>query len=116
MRLLLPVPVQPPVGGHAGFGAAAAAKAVGENLIHHLPGEFLRDAVIFIVDGELPQGALAVIGAAVGGTVQQGAVREAEAVVVESRLGGGIAQAVAVRGRRHRQPQEGQRPSRPVQQ
>ena len=116
LRLLLPVPMQPPVGGHAGFGAAAAAKAVGENLIHHLPGEFLRDAVIFIVDGELPQGALAVIGAAVGGTVQQGAVRKAEAVVVESRLGGGIAQAVAVRGRRQGQPQKGQGLPRPVQQ
>lgn len=74
LRLLLPVAVYPPVGGDAGLLPAAVIVAVREDLIHHLPGEFSRNIVGLIVDGKLPQLPLAVIGAAIGRAVQQGAI------------------------------------------
>ena len=116
LRLLLPALVQSAVGGNAGLRLAAAIKAVGEDLIHDLPRKLLGDLVIFIIDGKLPQLSLAVIGAAVGGSVQQGSVRKAKTVVIQSRLLRGIAQEKGISLPLHGRKQHGLRLPCPVQQ
>ena len=116
LRLLLPVAVQPPVGGDTGLLPAAVIVTVREDLIHHLPGEFLRNIVGLIVDGKLPQLPLAVIGAAIGRAVQQGAIRKAEAIVIKPRLLRGAPQGKGIALPAQRGMQQGLRLPGPVQQ
>ena len=116
LGLLPPVAVQPPVGGDAGLLSAAVIVAVREDLIHYLPGEFLRNIVGLIVDGKLPQLPLAVIGAAIGRAVQQGAIRKAEAIVIKPRLLRGVPQGKGIALPAQRGMQQGLRLPGPVQQ
>ena len=108
--------MQPPIGGDTGFFPAAVIVAVREDLVHHLPGEFPGDIVSFIVDGELPQLSLAIIGAAIGRAVQQGAIGKAEAIVIKPRLLRGVPQGKGIALPAQRGMQQGLRLPGSVQQ
>ena len=116
LRLLVPAAVQLPVGGDILLFPAAFVVAVGEDLIHHPSGKAAGDLIGLFVDSQLPQRPVAVVGAAVRRAVQQGAVAQHKAVVVQSRLLRGIAQGKAVLLLLHFGTAKRVRLSRPVQQ
>ena len=95
---------------------AAFVVPVGDDLIHHPAGKAAGDLIGLFVDGQLPQRPVAVVGAAVRRAVQQGAVAQHKAVVVQSRLLRGIAQGKAVLLLLHFGTAKRVRLSRPVQQ